>query len=49
MTERLAFMVDEAAYLLKISRKLVCELVDRGELSAVRLGRRIVIPRVVLE
>ncbi len=49
MAERLAFTVDEAAYLLNISRNLVCELVDRGELPAIRLGRRIVIPRVVLE
>jgi len=49
MAERLAFTVDEAAYLLNISRNLVCELVDRGVLPAIRLGRRIVIPRVVLE
>jgi excisionase family DNA binding protein len=49
MTERLVFTIDEAAYLLNISRRLACELVDRGELPAIRLGRQIVIPRVVLE
>jgi excisionase family DNA binding protein len=41
--------VDEAAYLLSISRGLAYELVARGQLPAIRLGRRIVIPRVVLE
>jgi excisionase family DNA binding protein len=49
MTERLVFTIDEAAYLLNISRRLACELVDRGDLPAIRLGRRIVIPPVVLE
>ncbi|MGD0254965.1 MAG: helix-turn-helix domain-containing protein [Acidimicrobiales bacterium] len=48
-TERLVLTVDEAAYLLSISRGLAYELVARGQLPAIRLGRRIVIPRVVLE
>ncbi len=46
---RLTFTVDEAAFLLNISRGLAYELVARGELGSIRLGRRIVIPRVVLE
>ena len=46
---RLVFSVDEAAFLLSISRGLAYELVARGELPSIRLGRRIVIPRVVLE
>jgi excisionase family DNA binding protein len=46
---RLTFTVDEAALLLNISRGLAYELVARGELGSIRLGRRIVIPRVVLE
>jgi excisionase family DNA binding protein len=46
---RLTFTVDEAAYLLNISRGLAYELVARGELESIRLGRRIVIPRMVLE
>jgi excisionase family DNA binding protein len=47
--ERLVLTVDEAAYLLNISRTLAYELIARGELPALRLGRRIVIPRVTLE
>lgn len=47
--ERLAVSVEEAARLLGISRDLAYDLVSRGELQAVRLGRRIVIPRLSLE
>ena len=47
--DRLTLTVDEAAYLLNISRGLAYELVARGELPAIRLGRRIVIPRVAME
>jgi excisionase family DNA binding protein len=46
---RLVLTVDEAAYLLNISRSLAHELVAKGELPAIRLGRRIVIPRVAME
>ncbi|MDA8281341.1 MAG: helix-turn-helix domain-containing protein [Actinomycetota bacterium] len=45
----LVLSVNDAAYLLDISRGLAYELVARGELPAIRLGRRIVIPRVALE
>jgi excisionase family DNA binding protein len=48
-SDRLVLTVDEAAYLLGISRGLAYELVTRGELPAIRLGRRIVIPRVAME
>jgi excisionase family DNA binding protein len=48
-TERLVLTVDETAYLLSISRAFAYELVASGELPATRLGRRILIPRVVLE
>ena len=48
-SDRLVLTVDEAAYLLNISRGLAYELVARGELPAIRLGRRIVIPRVAME
>ena len=47
--DRLVLTVDEAAYLLSISRGLAYELVARGELPAIGLGRRIVIPRVAME
>lgn len=47
--EPLALSVEEAARLLGISRTLAYESVARGELPAVRLGRRIVVPRRALE
>ena len=47
--ERLTLTVDEAGRLLGISRALAYELVARGELPSLRLGRRIVIPRRALE
>lgn len=47
--ERLAVSVDEVARLMGISRDLAYDLVARGELPSLRLGRRIVIPRVQLE
>jgi excisionase family DNA binding protein len=45
---RLVVTVSEAAHLLGISRTHAYELVARGELPHVRLGRRIVIPRHAL-
>jgi excisionase family DNA binding protein len=42
--ERLVWCVEEAARLLGISRAHAYELVSRGALTHVRLGRRIVIP-----
>lgn len=49
MNERLTLTVEEAAGLLGISRALAYELVGRGELPCLRLGRRIVIPRRVID
>ncbi|HWE65163.1 MAG TPA: helix-turn-helix domain-containing protein [Acidimicrobiales bacterium] len=46
---RLTLRVEEAAVLLGISRGLAYELINRGELPALRLGRRIVVPRAALE
>jgi excisionase family DNA binding protein len=40
--------VEEAAAVLGISRALAYELVARGELPCLRLGRRIVVPRRAL-
>lgn len=45
----LVLTVEEAGRLLGISRGLAYELVARGELPHLRLGRRIVIPRTALE
>ncbi len=47
--KRLVLTVAEAAGLLGISRTHAYELVAREELPALRLGRRIVIPRGALE
>lgn len=45
---RLTVSVTEAAGLLGISRALAYELVARGEVPSVRLGRRVVVPVVAL-
>ena len=47
--ERLVWMVEETAALLGISRALAYELVARGELPHLRLGRRVVIPKHAIE
>ena len=41
--------VREAAQLLRISRNLAYELVTRGEIPAIRLGRVIRVPRTALD
>jgi excisionase family DNA binding protein len=46
--ERVALSVTEVAKLLGISRALAYELAARGDLPVLRLGRRIVVPRVAL-
>ena len=43
------FTVREAASVLKISPSLAYELIDRRELAAVRLGRRIIVPARAIE
>jgi excisionase family DNA binding protein len=47
-TQRLVYSVAEAGEILGISRAFAYELVSRGELPVVRLGRRIVIPKAAL-
>lgn len=47
--ERLAVSVNEAARLLGISRDLAYDLVARGEIPAIRLGRRLVVARRALQ
>ncbi|MDP9441136.1 MAG: helix-turn-helix domain-containing protein [Actinomycetota bacterium] len=47
--QRLTLSVEEAANVLGISRALAYELVRRGELPRLRLGRRVVVPRKALE
>jgi excisionase family DNA binding protein len=47
--ERLTLTVEEAGELLGISRAFAYELVARGELPSLRLGRRLLVPRRALE
>lgn len=46
---KLTLTVEEAGEVLGISRGLAYELVKRGELPALRLGRRLVVPVDALE
>jgi excisionase family DNA binding protein len=46
--EPLAVSVPQAAIMLGISRALAYELVARGDLPSLRLGRRLVVPRRAL-
>ena len=48
-TERLTFSVEEVAALLGISRGLAYELARCGKLPALRLGRRLLIPKSALK
>ncbi len=45
---RLVLTVAEAGKLLGISRAFAYELVARGELPVIRLGRRVVVPKAAL-
>ena len=47
--ERLVWSVEEAGRRLGISRAHAYELVTRGELPHLRLGRRVVVPKRALE
>jgi excisionase family DNA binding protein len=46
---RLVWTVEEAGRLLGISRAHAYELVARGELPHLRLGRRVVVPKYAIE
>ena len=47
-SDRLVYAVAEAGVLLGISRAFAHELVARGELPVIRLGRRRLVPKVAL-
>ena len=47
--DRLTLTVEEAASLLGIGRGLAYELARSGKLPAIRLGRRLLVPRAALE
>ncbi len=46
--DRLVYTVAEAGELLGISRAFAYELVARGELPVIRLGRRRLVPKIAL-
>lgn len=46
--DRLVYTVAEAGELLGISRAFAYELVARGDLPVIRLGRRRLVPKVAL-
>lgn len=47
--ERLTLTVDEVAEILGISKGLAFEGVGRGEIPAIRVGKRWLIPKIALE
>jgi excisionase family DNA binding protein len=47
--QRLTLTVEEAAESLGISRTFAYEAVKRGEIPAIRIGRRILVPKVALD
>ena len=47
--QRLALTVEEAGRLLGIGRNTAYEAARRGELPTIRMGRRLLVPRVALE
>ena len=49
VTERQTYSVPDAARVLGISREAAYQAVGRGELASIRLGKRILIPRVVID
>ena len=49
MTERVTLDVDEVAKLLGLSRNAAYAAAAAGQIPSIRLGRRIVIPRLAFE
>ena len=45
----MTYSIDEAAKLLGIGRNHAYEAAKRGEIPAIRIGKRIVVPRAALE
>ena len=46
--ECLTISVEEAGYLLGISRGLAYEMVRKGKIPALRFGRRLLVPKMAL-
>ena len=48
-TQKLVFTVEEARKLLGLSRALMYQAVTSGVIPSIRIGRRILIPKALLE
>lgn len=48
-TQRATYTVEEASAILGISRSAAYEYVKAGHLAAVRIGRRILVPKITLD
>lgn len=48
-TEKLTLTVDEAAKILGIGRQLAYDRVKTGEIPAIKIGRRLLVPKKALE
>jgi len=49
MVERQTFTVEEAARILGLGRNTAYVAARRGELPTIRIGKRMIVPRVALE
>ncbi len=47
--DRHTYTVEEAARILGIGRNSAYEAIHRGEIPAIRIGRRVVVPRKALD
>jgi excisionase family DNA binding protein len=47
--QRWYYSVEQAAERLQVSRKVVRDMIDFGQLPGVRLGRSVVVPQAALE
>jgi excisionase family DNA binding protein len=46
---RLAYSLNESAHAIGLSRRMLYQLIDSGELRTIKLGRRRLVPRDELE
>lgn len=49
MAQSHVMTVEETAQFLRISRNSVYEALRRGDIPSIRIGRRLIVPRVALE
>ena len=48
-SERIVFTVEETGSILGLSRGSAYDAVRRGDIPAIKIGRRLLVPRVALE